>query len=238
MRTEYIDYKDGDLTCQAYVAYDETKSEKRPCILVSHAWGGQGDFERAKAEKLAQMGYVGFALDMYGKGNRGTTMEENAKLMQPFMDDRSMLGKRILAAVAAAKKLPQVDSESIGAMGYCFGGLCVLDLARSVEPGIKGVASFHGIFSAPAIGKQQPIKSKILILHGYDDPMATPEQMVGIAKELTEANADWQIHAYGGTVHAFTNPEANMPERGILYNASAEKRSWVAMQNFFAEIFA
>lgn len=238
MHTEYIDYLDGDVTCQAYVAYDQSVNTARPCVLVSHAWGGQSDFEREKAEKLAKLGYVGFALDIYGKGNRGGSMEENAKLMQPFMDDRAMLRKRILAAVAAAKKISQVDPNHMGAIGYCFGGLCVLDLARSAEPGIKGVASFHGLFHAPEIGKQLPISSQILILHGYDDPMATPDQMVLIAKELTEAKADWQIYAYGNTVHAFSNPEANMPERGILYNACADKRSWTAMQNFFAEALA
>lgn len=238
MHNEYIDYKDGDLVCEAYVAYDDSNKAKRPCVLISHAWGGQGDFEREKANKLAELGYVGFALDMYGKGKRGSTMEENGKLMQPFMDDRAMLRKRIKAALDAAKKHPLVDTNRIGAIGYCFGGLCVLDLARAADPSVKGVASFHGLFQPPNLGKQGPITAKVLILHGFDDPMATPESMVAIGKELDEAKADWQIHAYGQTVHAFTNPTANMPENGILYNASAANRSWQAMKNFFSEALA
>lgn len=238
MRTEYLDYNDGDLVCEAYVACDDSTDVKRPCILVSHAWGGQSEAERQKAEDLAKLGYVGFALDMYGKGRRGTTMEENGKLMQPFMDDRAMLRRRILAALKAAQKHPLVDSQKIGAIGFCFGGLCVLDLARSAEPGVQGVVSFHGLFSPPDLGKQQPIAARVLILHGYDDPMAKPEQMLAVANELTEAGADWQIHAYGHTVHAFTAPAANMPDMGILYNPVADKRSWIAMKNFFVEIFA
>lgn len=238
MHNEYIDYTDGGLTCQAYVAYDEASTVKRPCVIVSHAWGGQSDFEREKAHKLAELGYVGFALDMYGKGIRGGSMEENGKLMQPFMDDRAMLGRRINAALDAVKKHPLVDANRIGAMGYCFGGLCVLDLARAADPSVKGVVSFHGLFHPPKLGKQSPITAKILIEHGYDDPMATPDNMIEVAKELTDAKADWQIHAYGHTVHAFTNPEANMPENGIMYNAAADKRSWTAMKNFFGEVLA
>jgi len=238
MHTQYCDYTDGDLTCEAYVAMDETKSGKRPAVLVSHAWGGQGDFERQKAEKLAALGYIGVAIDLYGKGKRGTTMEENGKLMQPFMDDRALLKRRILAALTAVKALPEVDGDRIGAIGFCFGGLCVLDLARSTAPGVKGVVSFHGLFHPPGLGAQAPISSKVLICHGYDDPMAKPDQMVSICNELTEAKADWQIHAYGGTVHAFTNPEAAMPDHGIVYNASADRRSWQAMKDFLAEALA
>lgn len=237
MRTEYLDYNDGDLVCEAYVAYDDSTDVKRPCVLVSHAWGGQSDAERKKAEDLAELGYVGFALDMYGKGRRGNTMEENGKLMQPFMDDRAMLRQRIIAALKTAQKHPLVDPQKVGAIGFCFGGLCVLDLARSAAPGVKGVASFHGLFSSPDLGKQLPVSAKVLILHGYDDPMAKPEQMLAVANEFTQAGADWQIHAYGHTMHAFTAPGANMPDMGILYNAAADKRSWVAMKNFFEEVF-
>lgn len=238
MKKELHDYSDGGDTFEGYVAYDDSSSEKRPCVLVSHAWGGQSDFEREKAEKLAELGYVGFAIDVYGKGKRGTSMDENAKLMQPFMDDRKLLLKRLQIALDAAKKLPGVEPGKVAAIGFCFGGLCVLDLARSVAEGVVGVVSFHGLFAPPEIGEQKKIKSKVLILHGYDDPMATPDNMVGIAKEMSEAGADWQIHAYGNTVHAFTNPAAAMPENGILYNEAAEKRSFKAMENFLAEIFA
>ena len=236
--TEYVEYKDGAVTCEGYVAYNGAAKSKRPGVLVSHAWGGQGKLERAKAEKLADLGYVGFALDLYGKGKRGASMEENAKLMQPFIDDRAMLRKRITAALDALKKHPRVDAGRVGAIGFCFGGLCVLDLARSVPRDLKGVVSFHGLFHPPKLGPQPPITAKVLILHGYDDPMAKPDSVVAIAQELTQAKADWQLHAYGGTSHAFTNPEANSPDHGLLYNATADRRSWVAMKNFLEEALA
>jgi dienelactone hydrolase len=238
LKTEYLDYKDGAVTCEAYVAYDDAKKAKGPGVLVSHAWAGQGEFERAKAEKLAGLGYVGFALDLYGSGKRGGSMEENAKLMQPFVDDRAVLRKRITAALDALKKHALVDASRVAAIGFCFGGLCVLDLARSVPVGLRGVVSFHGLFHPPKLGKQAPITAKVLMLHGYDDPLAKPESVLAIASELTEAKADWQLHAYGRTSHAFTNPEAHSPEHGLLYNAVADRRSWVAMKNFLEEALA
>jgi dienelactone hydrolase len=238
MKTEYVDYTDGSVTCEGYAAYDDTKKGKRPGVLVSHAWAGQSPFERDKADKLAGLGYVGFALDLYGKGKRGGTMEQNAKLMQPFLDDRAMLRRRITAALDALKKHPAVDADRTAAIGFCFGGLCVLDLARSGPAGLKGVVSFHGLFHPPKLGAQAPIKAKVLMLHGYDDPLATPEHVTAIARELTDAKTDWQLHAYGRTSHAFTNPEANSPEHGLLYNAAADRRSWAAMKNFLEEVLA
>jgi dienelactone hydrolase len=238
MHTEYLDYADGDVTCEAYVAYDKSKRGKRPAVLVSHAWGGQSHFERDKAEQLAKLGYVGFALDLYGKGVRGGTTEQNAKLMQPFLSDRAMLRRRINAALAAARGHSAVDAERVAAIGFCFGGLCVLDLARSVPSGLKGVVSVHGLFHPPQLGPQPPITAKILMLHGYDDPLATPEHLLAIAKELTDAQADWQLHAYGRTLHAFTNPEADAPEMGLKYDANADRRSWQSLRNFLEEVLA
>jgi len=240
VHTELLEYADDNQICEAFVAYDATKKEQRPAVLICHAWGGQGALEQDKAKKLAELGYVGFALDNYGKGKRGSSMEENGKLMQPFMDDRAMLRQRLLAGLAAARKHPMV-SDKIAVIGFCFGGLCALDLARvsgknSGEKGVNGAVAFHGLFHPPALGKQEEIAAKILILHGYDDPMATPTDVLAIAKELTEAKADWQLHAYGHTSHAFTNPEVNMPENGLQYNATADKRSWQSMQNFLSEV--
>ncbi len=237
MHSEYFEYKDASTICEAFISYDKSSERKRPCVLISHAWGGQSDFERQKAIKLAELGYVGIALDNYGKGKRGTSMDENAKLMQPFMDDRAMLLQRLKAGISAAEKHPSVDNTKIAAIGYCFGGLCVLDLARSADRRLRGVVSFHGLFGPPGINNQEKITASILILHGYDDPMASPENVLEIGKELTTAGADWQLHAYGSVVHAFTNPEAKMPENGILYNEQADKRSWIAMRNFLEEIF-
>lgn len=238
MHTEYLDYNDGDFTCEAYVAHDASSKSRRPCVLVAHAWGGQTEFNREKAVELAELGYVGFALDMYGKGVRSDTPDGHARLMQPFMDDRAMLRRRVSAALAAAKRHPLVDPDRIAAMGYCFGGLCVLDLARSAEPSVKGVVSLHGVLHPPNLGEQAPITAKVLLLHGYDDPMAPPDHLLAIARELTEAKADWQLHAYGHAKHSFTFPGANMPERGILYDATAARRSWLATKNFFEEVLA
>lgn len=237
MKTEYLDYTSAGNTFESYVAYDDKSSAKRPCVIICHAWAGQGEADQETAGKLAELGYVGFCADVYGKGRRGDPTGDNTHLMQPLLDDRAELKTRLLAAVDAAKKHSAVDSSRIAAIGYCFGGLCVLDMARCGAD-VKGVVSFHGLFFPPNLGPQSEIKAKTLILHGWDDPMATPDQVVAVAKEFTDAKADWQIHGYGGTMHAFTAPRANQPERGILYNQTAARRSWKAMENFLAEVLA
>lgn len=237
MHTEYLDYTEGKTTCEGYLAYDPMIKGKRPAVIVCHAWAGQDDFARQKAEALAQLGYVGFALDMYGKGVRGGMIEQNAKLMKPFVDDRGLLARRINAAADAIRGHLMVDGNRLGAIGYCFGGMCALDLARTTPKGVIGVVSFHGLLGAPPKAAAKKITASVLALHGYDDPMATPDNLLAFAKEMSAAGADWQVHAYGHTVHAFTNPEANMPENGIVYNANADKRSWIAMKNFYEEIF-
>jgi dienelactone hydrolase len=230
-------YMDGEVVLEAFFAFDDAFSGRRPAVLISHAWGGRDGFVADKARKLARLGYVGFALDMYGKGILGGGTEENAKLMQPFLDDREQLQQRMKAALNTVKLLPWVDDSKIAAMGFCFGGLCVLDLARTgVE--LQGVVSFHGLLGAPGNTQGNKIKAKILALHGRDDPMVRPEQVLAFHEEMTLAGADWQFVSYGNTVHAFTNPVANDPSFGTVYQADADRRSWQAMQNFFAEIFA
>jgi dienelactone hydrolase len=174
---------------------------------------------------------------MYGKGVRGASPEENAALMTPLMQDRELLQQRISAGVAALRQQAEVDPGMVAATGYCFGGLCVLDLARSGSD-IKGVVSLHGLLGAPGntIGKQ--ITARVLCLHGYDDPMAPPDSLLELATELTGAGADWQVHAYGNTVHAFTNPAAASPEMGTVYSPVADRRSRQALMNFLEELFA
>jgi len=232
-----IGYLDGDVLLEAYFAFDDAITERRPAVLISHAWGGRDDFVAEKANKLAELGYVGFALDMYGKGVRGNSPEQNSKLMQPFMADRGLLQKRIKAALYAVRLLPWVDDSKIAAMGFCFGGLCVLDLARAGAD-LKGVVSFHGLLGAPDNLETNAIKAKVLALHGHDDPMGPVEQVLAFEQEMTKAGADWQLHTYGHTMHAFTNPKANDPAFGTVYQANADKRSWLAMKNFLAEVFA
>jgi dienelactone hydrolase len=157
--------------------------------------------------------------------------------MQPFMTDRAMLQQRITAAFNALKQLSWVDESKIAAMGFCFGGLCVLDLARTGID-IQGVVSFHGLLGAPGNTQGNKIRAKVLALHGYDDPMAPPEHMLAFQDEMTAAGADWQFVSYGNTMHAFTNPVANDPSVGTVYQPDADRRSWQAMQAFFTEIFA
>ncbi len=236
IQAQTVEYKDGGTVLEAYTAWDDSGSDARPGVLVSHAWGGRGEFEENRAEQLAELGYVGFALDMYGKGARGSSREENAALMQPLLDDRPMLQRRMNQAVEMIGKQREVDASRIAAMGFCFGGLCVLDLARTGAD-ICGVASFHGIFSKPGNTEGNSVSAKVLVMHGWDDPMARPEQVLELTEELTSMGADWQVHAYGNTMHAFTNPAANDPALGMGYSADADHRSWQSLQLFLAEIF-
>ena len=236
IRTRTIDYQDGDTELQGYLAWDDASDGKRPGVMVSHAWRGRTDFENVKAEELAKLGYVGFALDLYGKGVQGDSVEENSALMQPFLDDREMLQKRLQGSLDVLGSQDEVDASRLGAIGFCFGGLCVLDLAR-VGADLNGVVSFHGLFGSPGNTAENKIKARILVLHGWDDPMATPDQVVTLGEELTGMGADWQIHGYGNTMHAFTNPDANDPDFGTVYQPDADRRSWNAMQNFLSEIF-
>ncbi len=208
----------------------------KPGVLVCHAWAGRSGFEAGKAKALAGLGYTGIAIDLYGKGVLGSSTEENQKLMTPFVEDRAMLQSRLLNIIGIVKEQKEVDAAKIGIIGFCFGGLCALDIARTGAD-IAGVVSFHGLFGAPGNTGGRKINAKVLALHGWDDPMAPPKDVEALGKELTEAGADWQIHAYGGTMHAFTNPDANDPGFGTVYNEAADKRSWAAMESFLSEIF-
>jgi dienelactone hydrolase len=236
IQTRLVEYVDDGKVLEGYLAWDDAAPAARPGVMVCHAWGGRGEFENGKVRELAGLGYVGFALDLYGKGVRGKSAEENSKLMQPFLQDRAMLQNRLQRSLRVMREQFEVDAARVAAVGFCFGGLCVLDLARSGAE-LAGVVSFHGLFGAPGNTAGNSIRAKVLVLHGWDDPMATPEAAVALGKELTALGADWQLHAYGNTMHAFTNPQANDPARGTVYNAAAERRSWLEMRNFLDEIF-
>jgi dienelactone hydrolase len=236
LTTNLIDYHDGDTVLEGYCAYTNNDATKKPVVIVVHDWSGKNQLACHKADELAKLGYIGFALDMYGKGKTGKTNDEKSALMSPLLDDRNKLLKRILAAYETAKKLEFANPNMIGVIGFCFGGLCALDLARSGAD-IKGAVSFHGLLNAPAEQTKAAIKAKVLALHGYADPMVTPDDVYRFAEEMTTANVDWQIMMYGHTMHAFTNPQANDPAFGTLYNKTADTRSWLAMQDFFAEVF-
>ena len=232
-----VGYLDGDVLLEAFFAFDDALIGRRPAVLINHTWVGRDRFVAEKSNKMAELGYIGFAVDMYGKGVLGTSPEQNSALMQPFMEDRLLLQKRMQAALYAVRLLPWVDDHNIAAIGFCFGGLCALDLARSGSD-VKGVVSFHGMLGAPVNNLDKPIKAKVLALHGHDDPLATPEQVLAFEQEMTLAGVDWQLQCYGHTAHAFTNPLANDRDHGMVYHAQADSRSWLAMKNFLAEIFA
>ena len=236
MKKELIDYNDGSAELEAFVAYEEADSPK-PLVLVVHDWSGRREFACKAAERVAGMGYVGMAVDMYGKGVFGSDgdVELNSSLMDPFASDRAMLRDRIRAALEVGRNLSQVDASKVAAMGYCFGGMCVLELARSGAD-VAGVISIHGIFSPGDIPNKE-IKAKILCLHGHEDPMVPPDQVLAFETEMTKAGADWQVHAYGNTMHAFTNPAANNPDFGTMYDEVAERRTYQALANFLDEIF-
>lgn len=237
MHTETIEYAVGNAELEGYLAYDPTKPGKRPGVLVAHAWRGRDDFVAEKAEALAELGYVGFAADVYGRGLSGDTDEKALALMQPLLDDRSVLRARIGAAVHTLAEHDMVDPHHLGAIGFCFGGLTVLELARS-GAAVRGVVSFHGLLGNPNPQDAKNIRCKVLALHGNDDPLAPPEDVDAFGKEMTQAGVDWQMIVYGNSMHAFTNPSADDPANGLQYNADADRRSWQAMRAFFDEIFS
>lgn len=234
IKHEYFDYTDAGTALQGYYAFDDKVSGKRPGVLVAHDWGGMNEFAMDIANRLAELGYVGIAIDMYGKGKTGNTKEEKSALMQPLVQNRAALQQRINAGLTASKTLPNVDAHKIAAIGFCFGGLCVLDLARSGAP-VKGVVSFHGILKAPE--KSNTITAKVLALHGYDDPMVSRDEILSFYDEMNKAKVDWQFFIYSHTMHAFMNPQANDPGFGTVYNKLTATRAWNAMQTFFKEIF-
>jgi len=231
-------YPDARERFEGLFVYDEQATQYKGCVLIAHTWEGRGRFVSDIAFRLAQLGYQAFAVDMYGRGITAQKPAECQALMKPLMDDRKLLQQRINLALNSLKQMDGVDSGKIIAIGYCFGGLCVLDLARSGAE-LLGVVSFHGLLQAPPLSNPDnatTINCKVLVLHGHDDPMVPVEQVNALKTELTQAKADWQVHAYGNTVHAFTNKNANMPG-SARYHALSDQRSWKSMLNFFDELF-
>ncbi len=233
MNSRLVNYHEGDTTLQGFFA--SASDSAAPGVLICHAWGGQGDFEDGIARTLAELGYSALAGDVYGEGIRGSTPEENAALMQPLLDDRALLLRRLTAGIDCLRAQPEVDATRVAVIGFCFGGLCALDVARSGAD-VGGVVSFHGLLGSPA-APSGPVSARVLALHGWDDPLAPPEDALSFASEMTAAGADWQLHAYGGIVHAFTNPNANDAENGMLYSEVAASRAFEAMRDFLAEVF-
>lgn len=235
--TNTVEYKQGDTTFEGFVAYDNSVTTPRPGVLIVHQWKGLGAYEKMRAEMLAKMGYVAFACDIYGKGVRPQSMQDAGAQAGKFKNDRPLLRTRVNAGLDALRAQAGVDKSKISAIGYCFGGTSVLELARSGAD-VAGVVSFHGGLNSPTPDDANKIKGKVLALHGADDPNVPPAEVAGFEKEMRDAKVDWQLVAYGNAVHSFTDKGAgNDNSKGAAYNEKADKRSWQAMQDFFGELF-
>ncbi len=232
-----VEYIEGDNRYEGLIVSPSGGPKRCPCVLIAHTIRGRTAFERDKARALARLGYAGLAIDVFGKDAQGAPPEQLQSRMQDLRDDRAALRARLLGWLELARRQDGVDSARIAAIGFCFGGLCALDLARSGAE-VAGVVSFHGLLDPPPGRRVSSIRAKVLALHGWEDPLATPDHAVALARELTEAGADWQIHAYGNTLHAFTNPAAADEGAGLMYNADADRRSWKAMLDFLDELFS
>jgi dienelactone hydrolase len=237
LHTETIEYKHGDVVLEGYLAYDDAVTGKRPGVLVVHEWTGHNPYVRKRAEELAQLGYVAFALDMYGKGVHAKDAQDAAAKASVFKDNRSLMRARATAGLDVLRRNPHVDSKRIAAIGYCFGGTTVLELARSGAD-LVGVVSFHGGLGTPTPADAKNIKGKVLVLHGADDPFVPAKEVAAFEDEMKNANVDFRLVKYPGAVHSFTNSGAgNDNSRGAAYNAKADKESWEAMKAFFKDVF-
>jgi dienelactone hydrolase len=229
-----LEYLAGDTLCKGEYYTPTNAADPLPLVLVCHAWDGLNDEVRDKATRLAEAGYIAFAIDVHGGGKVITDMADLMPTLTPYLQNRALLLERMQGALAAAKTIPGADVARMGAMGYCFGGMAVLDLARAGGD-IRGVVTFHGSLAGNKLDNPKILSTRILVLHGDDDPLVPPEEVASFKKEMNAKQVDWQLHAYSHTVHAFTRPAANDPAFGAVYNAAADRRSWQAMLNFFEE---
>ena len=235
-----VEYLSDGVTLKGYLAYDNTIQGKAPGVLVVHEWWGLNDYARKRARMLAELGYTALAVDMYGEGKQAMHPDDAGKFSSEVMMHFDTAKARFMAGEEFLKKQPTVDPDRIAAIGYCFGGGVVLNMARQGAD-LKGVVSFHGMLAAIKPAEPGAIKARILVLHGADDKFTTPEQIEAFKKEMANANADYKFIAYPGAMHSFTNPEAtaygkkfNLP---LAYNKKADEESWSAMKMFLEGIF-
>ena len=237
MQERTIEYSCGGTSLRGKVFLpDAASSGAVPGVLVAHDWGGCNANAHGHAKALAELGYVGFAIDMYGDGRVVEALEDKARLMGEVKSDRGVLIARMQAALTTLKELPEVDVARTGAIGFCFGGGCVLDLARSGAD-VGGVVSFHGLLDPPPAELCKAITAKVLVCHGYRDPLAKPEAMVALCEALDTADCDFQVHVYGRTVHSFTNTLVNNVAGGSAYHPDSARRALRSMREFFADLF-
>ncbi|MGE0790765.1 MAG: dienelactone hydrolase family protein [Sandaracinaceae bacterium] len=234
MTHQLLPYTEGDDTFDAYLVRPSGPGP-HPAVLICHAWGGRDEFAENKAKAIAELGYVGAAIDVYGVGKRGTDTASNQALMMPLLHDPAMLRRRLTAAYQAVRTADGVDPDKMATIGFCFGGLCSI-LTGRMGLDLRGVVAFHGLLK---IGEQldpHP-KAQFLILHGQDDPMVPTEDLAGFAAEMKRIDARWTLEAYPGVQHAFTVPGANDDQLGLHYNAQAAARSWLSMKRFLGDVF-
>jgi len=237
VKVETVEYREGETVLQGYLAYDASRTGKRPAVLVVHDWMGVTEKTKARAEQLAALGYVALTADIYGKGVRPSNRQEASAEAGKHYRDRQLFRKRLRAGLDHLAAQTLTDASQLAVIGYCFGGAGALELARSGAP-VKGVVSFHGSLNTPTPADAKNISGKVLVLHGADDPVVPPEEVNAFIKEMRDAGVDWQMIHYGNAVHSFTDRSAgNDNSRGAAYNEAADRRSWEAMKDFFAEIF-
>ncbi len=235
MSGRIVDYYDDLIECKGYLEIPES-THPVPLVLVAHTWKGRTDFEDQKVTALNDLGYAALSIDIYGGGVNGQSVEENRALIEPFVNNRELFRQRLISAVEFGKTLEGIDSSKIALIGFCFGGLAAIELARSGYD-LSGCISFHGLLNQ-SDAPFKKVNTKLLVLHGDKDPMVSSDQILALQDEMTESEADWQFISYGNTYHAFTNPGANDLEMGTVYNHDSDMRSWTAMSNFLEEIFS
>jgi len=231
-----LEYKAGDTLCRGEYFAPANMTGLLPVVLVCHAWDGLVEEVRDKAMRLAAAGYIAFAIDVHGGGKVFTDRAQLVPVLSVYLENRALLLQRMQGALAAARTIPGADTTRLGAMGYCFGGMAVLDLARSGADNLRGVVTFHGSLQGNDLDNPATLDTRLLVLHGDDDPLVPPGQIANFKAEMNAKQVDWQLHAYSHTVHAFTRPAANDLAFGTVYNATADRRSWQAMLNFFEEV--
>lgn len=239
MNTEFIRYKLDNCEMEGFIAVSDSTQLKQPLVIVIHDWKGSREFDQQKARYFAEQGFVAFAVDLYGVGKRGKDddNELNNKLYTALLSQRAVIVPRLQAAIDCAQKNANIDHNKIMLLGFCMGGLCALDYARS---GAKaaGIVSIHGNLTPPENARHTKIQAKILALHGHEDKGLPPEKVIAFETEMTKSGADWQLHTFGNTYHSFTNPKANDIAAGLIYSSSADARTWGLVQLFTNEIFA
>ena len=237
VQTREIEYRQGDTVLKGFIAWDDAVQGKRPGVLVVHEWWGLNDHAKNQARRLAEAGYVGLALDMYGDGKVTTHPQDAQGFVAEVTKDPAVLAARFNAALAQLKQDPHVDTTRLAAVGYCFGGAVVLGMARAGAD-LAAVVTFHGALATQTPAKPGKVKARILVLAGAADPFVPPEQVEAFKKEMQAAGARFQVVSYPGAKHGFTNPDAaSYGMNQLAYDAAADRESWAAMLKLFREVF-